>query len=45
MERTQLGSTDDVEVLHGEAVAMEIALDTVYSVLCGRLSERSSEEL
>jgi len=27
------------EVLHGEAVAMGIALDTVYSNLCGRLSD------
>ncbi len=27
------------EVLHGEAVAMGMALDTVYSNLCGRLSD------
>ena len=27
------------EVLHGEAVAMGIALDTVYSNLCGRLAD------
>lgn len=30
------------EVLHGEAVAMGIALDTVYSNICGRLSENET---
>lgn len=35
----KLEQLTNFEVLHGEAVAMGIALDTVYSNLCGRLSE------
>lgn len=34
----KLEQLSNFEVLHGEAVAMGIALDTVYSNLCGRLS-------
>ncbi len=33
------------EVLHGEAVAMGMALDTVYSNLCGRLSDADTERI
>lgn len=33
------------EVLHGEAVAMGMALDTVYSNLCGRLSDDETERV
>lgn len=35
----KLEQLSQFEVLHGEAVAMGMALDTVYSNLCGRLSE------
>ena len=33
------------EVLHGEAVAIGIALDTVYSTLSGRLSAKNSQRI
>jgi 3-dehydroquinate synthase len=33
------------EVLHGEAVAMGMALDTVYSNLCGRLSDDETNRI
>ena len=33
------------EVLHGEAVAMGMALDTVYSNLCGRLSDDEADRV
>ena len=33
------------EVLHGEAVAMGMALDTVYSNLCGRLPDEEAERV
>src|SRR5258708_4304342 len=33
------------EILHGEAVAMGIALDTVYSVLSGRLAPDKAERI
>ena len=33
------------QVLHGEAVAMGMALDTVYSNLCGRLSDDESNRV
>ena len=33
------------EVLHGEAVAMGMALDTLYSNLCGRLSENETTRI
>ena len=33
------------EVLHGEAVAMGMALDTVYSNLCGRLSHEETDRV
>lgn len=33
------------EVLHGEAVAMGMALDTVYSNLCGRLSDEETNKV
>lgn len=35
----KLEQLSQFEVLHGEAVAMGMALDTVYSNLCGRLSD------
>lgn len=35
----KLEQLSNFEVLHGEAVAMGMALDTVYSNLCGRLSD------
>ena len=33
------------KVLHGEAVAMGMALDTVYSNLCGRLSDEEADRI
>jgi 3-dehydroquinate synthase len=32
-------------VLHGEAVAMGMALDTVYSILCGYLSDAECQRI
>jgi 3-dehydroquinate synthase len=41
----KLEQLSNFEVLHGEAVAIGIALDTVYSTLSGRLPEESSERV
>ncbi|NQV74838.1 MAG: 3-dehydroquinate synthase [Bacteroidetes bacterium] len=41
----KLEQLSNFEVLHGEAVAMGIALDTVYSNLCGYLSEPESQRV
>ena len=41
----KLEQLTNFEVLHGEAVAMGIALDTIYSVLSGRLSVDLSERI
>jgi 3-dehydroquinate synthase len=41
----KLEQLSNFEVLHGEAVAMGIALDTVYSNLCGYLSEPESQRI
>jgi len=41
----KLEQLSDFEVLHGEAVSIGIALDTVYSTLCGRLPEESSQRI
>ena len=41
----KLEQLSNFDVLHGEAVAMGIALDTVYSNLCGYLSEPESQRV
>jgi 3-dehydroquinate synthase len=41
----KLEQLTNFEVLHGEAVAIGIALDTVYSTLSGRLPEESSDRV
>ncbi|SDM51818.1 3-dehydroquinate synthase [Daejeonella rubra] len=41
----KLEQLSNFEVLHGEAVAMGMALDTVYSNLCGYLSEAESQRI
>lgn len=41
----KLEQLTDFQVLHGEAVAMGIALDTVYSALSGRLSMEKAERV
>jgi 3-dehydroquinate synthase len=41
----KLEQLSDFEVLHGEAVAMGMALDTVYSNLCGYLSDVESQRI
>jgi 3-dehydroquinate synthase len=41
----KLEQLSEFEVLHGEAVAIGIALDTVYSSLSGRLPEESCERV
>lgn len=41
----KLEQLSNFEVLHGEAVAMGMALDTVYSNLCGYLSEAESKRI
>jgi 3-dehydroquinate synthase len=41
----KLEQLSNFEVLHGEAVAMGIALDTVYSNLIGYLSEQESQRI
>lgn len=41
----KLEQLTNFEVLHGEAVAIGIALDTVYSVLKGHLDQKSSDRI
>jgi 3-dehydroquinate synthase len=41
----KLEQLSNFEVLHGEAVAMGMALDTVYSNLCGYLSDSESQRI
>jgi 3-dehydroquinate synthase len=41
----KLEQLTDFRVLHGEAVAMGIALDTVYSALTGRLSDEKADKV
>jgi 3-dehydroquinate synthase len=41
----KLEQLTNFEVFHGEAVAMGIALDTVYSVLTGRLDQNKGERI
>lgn len=41
----KLEQLSQFEVLHGEAVAMGMALDTVYSNLCGRLSDEETNKV
>jgi 3-dehydroquinate synthase len=41
----KLEQLTDFQILHGEAVAMGIALDTVYSSLSGRLSIEKAERI
>jgi 3-dehydroquinate synthase len=41
----KLEQLTEFEILHGEAVAMGIALDTVYSVLSGRLAPDKAERI
>ncbi|MBC7743747.1 MAG: 3-dehydroquinate synthase [Flavobacterium sp.] len=41
----KLEQLSDFEILHGEAVSIGIALDTVYSKLCGRLSPNSCDRI
>lgn len=41
----KLEQLSNFEVLHGEAVAMGMALDTVYSNLCGYLPESESQRI
>ena len=41
----KLEQLSDFEVLHGEAVAIGIALDSIYSTLSGRLSADKSERI
>ena len=41
----KLEQLTDFQILHGEAVAMGIALDTVYSALSGRLSMEKAERI
>ena len=41
----KLEQLSNFEVNHGEAVAMGIALDTVYSNLCGRLSKEETQRV
>ncbi len=41
----KLEQLSSFEVLHGEAVAMGMALDTVYSSLSGRLSEEETDRI
>ncbi|MEJ7693504.1 3-dehydroquinate synthase [Daejeonella sp.] len=41
----KLEQLSNFEVLHGEAVAMGMALDTVYSNLCGRLSDDETDRI
>lgn len=41
----KLEQLSDFEVLHGEAVAMGMALDTVYSNLCGLLSDDETDRI
>lgn len=41
----KLEQLSDFKILHGEAVAMGIALDTIYSVLSGRLDIKKAERI
>jgi len=41
----KLEQLSDFKILHGEAVAMGIALDTLYSALSGRLSMQKAERI
>jgi 3-dehydroquinate synthase len=41
----KLEQLSSFEVLHGEAVAMGMALDTLYSNICGRLSENETTRI
>lgn len=41
----KLEQLSNFEVLHGEAVAMGMALDTVYSNLCGRLPDDETDRV
>ncbi len=41
----KLEQLSDFKILHGEAVAMGIALDTLYSALSGRLSMQKAERV
>lgn len=41
----KLEQLSNFEVLHGEAVAMGMALDTVYSNICGRLSDSETDRI
>lgn len=41
----KLEQLTNFEVLHGEAVAIGIALDSVYSVLSGRLDQKNAERI
>lgn len=41
----KLEQLSNFEVTHGEAVAMGIALDTLYSNLCGRLSDDETQRI
>lgn len=41
----KLEQLSDFEVLHGEAVAMGIALDTIYSAFSGRLTMQNAERV
>lgn len=41
----KLEQLSNFEVLHGEAVAMGMALDTIYSNLCGRLSDAETNRV
>lgn len=41
----KLEQLSQFEILHGEAVAMGMALDTVYSNVCGRLSDDETKRI